>query len=400
MRLLTLVAIPLLATACKPPAPPGAGLQMPPPQVTVATIVPQDIPLAFEYLGRTEGSREVEVRARVTGFLESRHFVEGAMVQQGDLLFTIDEKPLRAQAEYARAELDNAQARADQAAREAARLEPLIEQEAVSRKERDDALSAAQIATASLASAKARLAQVELDLTYARVTAPMAGKIGRALRPEGSLVDTGDQGLLTTLLQLDPIYVSFHRTENQQFALDRDAASGRLQPPAEGKFAVELQHRDGTVLASGGAIDFIGGRLDTNTGTIPMRATLPNPALVLRAGQAVKVVLRGAVLRGAIAVPQRAVVDGAQGKLVLLAVSKDGKTVFEPRLVEVGEWVDLPGQGPAARAWVIRSGLGAGDRVILDNLARLTRMPPGLPIEVLPAPVADAGPGSNGQEGR
>jgi len=399
MRRLHFFALPLLAVACRPPAPTGAGAPMPPTQVSVVAVVPQDIPLALEYLGRTEGSREVEVRARVTGFLEGRHFVEGAMVAQGELLFSIDEKPLRAQAEWARAEVANAEALADQTAREAARLESLVADEAVSRKERDDALSASRAAVASLAAAKARLAQVDLDLTYARVAAPIAGKIGRALRTEGSLVDSGPGGLLTTLLQLDPLYVAFQRTENQQVAFDRDVASGRLQLPTAG-LEVELQYRDGSVLASGGVVDFTDGRLDTATGTIPMRASLPNPGNRLRAGQAVKVVLRGAVLRNALAVPQRAVVDGPQGKLVLLAVSKDGQTVFEQRVIEVGEWVTLPGDGPAARAWVIRSGLVAGDRVIVDNLARLTRMPPGLPIEVVDAAAAKPGDGTGNKEVR
>src|SRR5262245_39904586 len=222
MRRLPLIAIPLFVVGCKPPAPQGAGAPMPPTQVSVVEVQPHDIPMTFEYLGRTEGSREVEVRARVAGFLESRHFVEGAMVKQGDLLFSIDEKPLRAQAEWARAEVSNAQAHADQTSREAARLESLIADEAVSKKERDDAQSAAQSAAASLTAAKARLAQIDLDLPYARVTAPIAGKIGRALRAEGSLVDSGDRGLLTTLLQLDPLYASFQRTENQQVAFDRD----------------------------------------------------------------------------------------------------------------------------------------------------------------------------------
>ena len=383
-----------LLAACAPP-PPAASASMPPPQVTVVTLAPRDLPRDFEYLGRTEGSREVEVRARVQGYLESRHFTEGAMVQQGDLLFVIDPKPLQAQEAWAKAELAVAVAKEQQTSREAARLEPLVVDEAVTRKDRDDAVSADLIAKAALASAQAKLQQIQLDLSYTRVTAPIAGKIGRALRTEGSLVEPGDQGLLTTLLQLDPIYVGFQRSENQQFEFDRDCQQGRLVLPAGGRLEVEVRHRDGTVLATGGTIDFVDGRLDAATGTIPMRATLPNKELRLRAGQAVMVVLRGAVLKNALAVPQRAVVESPQGKAVLVAVDKGGKTVFESRPIEAGEWVDLPGEGPLAHGWVVKKGVAAGDRVIVDNLVLLSRMPPGLPVRVVP-PAAPAGAPATG----
>lgn len=390
MRLEGLLVAAVLLPACHRQAPPAAPPFAPLP-VTVVAVTPRDVPRDFEYLGRTAASRDVEVRARVSGFLDSRHFVEGAVVAAGDLLFQIDPRPIEAQVTAAAAEVAVADARWQQTTREAKRYEGLVTEQAASQKEADDAASAGLIAKAQLDSAQARLAQLQLDLRYTRVLAPIAGKIGRALQPEGSLVDQGPNGLLTTLLQLDPIYVDFHRTENQQFAFDRDLASGRMTLPADGKLRVEVQHRDGTVLASGGTIDFADGRLEPTTGTIPMRATLPNPDLRLRAGQAVKVVLRGATLRGAITVPQRAVVESPQGKAVMVAVDKAGGTVFEPRPIEVGEWVQLPGEGPAAQAWVIDKGLAAGDRVILDNLVKLTRMPPGLPIAILPATAGGAG---------
>src|SRR5215470_8919424 len=204
MRTATTAPIAVLLAACSHKAPPAGGMAMPPTPVSVVTATPRDIPRDFEYLGLTEGSREVEVRARVMGYLESRHFTEGAMVGAGDLLFVIDPKPLLAQEVWAKAELD-------------------------------DAVSADLIAKAALASAQAKLAQIQLDLAYTRVTAPIAGKIGRALRPEGSLVEPGDKGLLTTLLRLDPIYVSFQRSENQQFDIDQNLASGRLALPDGGR---------------------------------------------------------------------------------------------------------------------------------------------------------------------
>jgi membrane fusion protein (multidrug efflux system) len=268
MRPENLLLLALLAAACAPPAPTGA-MQFPPPEVTVTTVALQDIPIALDYLGKTEASREVEVRARVQGYLATRDFVEGAVVKAGDLLYTIDPKPLQAQAQVAKAEVAIAQARLEQAVREVARLAPLVGTEAVTKKDIDDAKSAEQIASASLQQAQAHLDQITLELGYTRVTAPFAGVTGRAVRYEGSLVEPGTNSLLTTLLQLDPIYVMFQRTENQQIALDRDLASGRIALPADGKLTVELQHRDGTVLASGGTINFVDGKLEALTGTIP-----------------------------------------------------------------------------------------------------------------------------------
>jgi membrane fusion protein (multidrug efflux system) len=399
MRTATAAPIAVLFAACSHHATPAGGAAPPPTAVSVVTAEPRDIARDFEYLGLTEGSREVEVRARVEGYLESRHFTEGEMVKAGDLLFVIDPKPLLAQEVWAKAELAVAQAREEQTAREAKRLEPLVADEAVTRKEHDDAVSAELIAKAALASAQAKLAQIQLDLSYTRVTAPIAGKIGRALRPEGSLVEPGDKGLLTTLLRLDPIYVSFPRSENQQFEIDRDLASGRLALPEGGKFAVEVRHRDGTLLLGGGTIDYTDGRLDTTTGTIPMRATLPNPDLRLRAGQAVVVVLRGAVLKNALAVPQRAVVESPQGKAVWVAVDKDGKTLPESRPIDVAEWVELQGDGPQSHVWVVKKGLAAGDRVIVDNLVRLSVLPPGSPIQVADATAPAAAENSGSEKG-
>lgn len=349
---------------------------MPPTPVAIATVAARDLPTTFTYLGRTEGSREVEIRARISGFLESRRFVEGTDVEAGQLLFEMDARPLLAQQATARADVTTAEARAAQAEREAARMRPLVAAQAASEREADDADAAERIARAELLAAQARLQQIEVDLGYTRVTAPIAGRIGRALRPEGSLVGPTTEGLLTTLLQLDPIYVLFHRTENQQQRLERELQSGRLVLP-DGGFSVELRLRDGTPIASEGRIDFSAGRLDTASGTIPMRAALANPGCKVLAGQAVDVVLRGAVLRNAIAVPQRAVLEGPQGKIVMLAESGEGGgLVAQPRPIEVGEWVDVPGQSDP-RQWVVTKGLAAGDRVILDNLVRLR---PGAPI--------------------
>lgn len=387
----TVLAATLAVAACSR-SPADHAHAMPPAAVHVHVARAMDVPITFEHLGRTEGSREVEIRARISGFLESRHFVEGSDVAAGALLFQLDGKMLQAQQRTAEAEVRSAEARLTQARREAARLQPLVAEQAVSQREYDDAASAATISTAELAAAQARLQQIEVDLGYTRVTAPIAGRIGRALRPEGSLVSPTADGLLTTLLQLDPIYVSFHRTESQQQRLELDLKNGRIALPGDGQFKVDVVHRDGSVLAIGGTIDFTDGRLDTMTGTIPMRATLANTERRLLAGQSVKVVLRGAVLRNAMTVPQRAVLEGPQGKFVMLAVAgKQGAgDSAEASPVEVGEWVDLEQDGIAARSWVITKGLADGARVIVDNLMRLR---PGSPVQVTPP----TGPDGAGQ---
>lgn len=375
------LALGAVAAACSRQPQGAAPAAMPPVPVTTATVAARDLPTVFEYLGRTEGSRDVEIRARVSGFLDSRHFVEGSDVAAGDLLFQLDERPLRAQQEAAAADVLTAAARVEQAAREAKRLRPLVAEQAVSEREADDADAAEHITRAELAAARARLQQIEVDLGYSRVTAPIAGRIGRALRTEGSLVTPSD-GLLTTLLQLDPIYARFQRTESQQRRLDDDVSSGRVRLPAEG-FTVELRHRDGTVLLGGGRIDFTDGRLDTATGTIPMRASLPNLKHRVLAGQAVTVVLRGAVLADAIAIPQRAVLEGPQGKQVMLAADGEGGAlVAQARPIEVGNWIDLPGAGQDARQWVVTKGLQPGDRVIVDNLMKVH---PGTPVTIATA---------------
>lgn len=391
LLLLCVAALAACRRPAEPPPPPP-----PPLAVTVVTMQPQDLPYTLEYLARSRGSREVEIRARISGFLDQRCFVEGSDVAAGDLLFELDGKPLLAQEATARADILTAEARVEQTAREAKRLRPLVAREAASEREADDADSAATIAVAELTAAKARLEQVLVDLAYTRITAPIAGRIGYARRVEGALVGPTADAVLTTLVQLDPIYVTFQRTESQQARLDHDLQQGRVVVPASG-FVVDVLHRDGSVLLTGGRIDFVGSELEASTGTIPLRAVLPNPGKRLLAGQAVKVVLRGAVLKNALAVPQRAVQEGPQGKIVYVAVAKGTGHVAEVRPIEAGQWVELPGPGSGERAWVVEAGLAAGDQVILDHLVRLA-FAPGAPITI--GPVGATPPPRTTGEGR
>jgi len=377
---LVLTAV-LAMTACsKGSGEQGAGGMgnMPPPQVGVVAVQPQSLPVTFEYTGQTLGSKEVEVRARIGGIIEKRLYTEGAAVQAGQVLFELDPKPLQAQVAAAEADVATAEARAAQSTREAARLKPLLADRAVSQQEYDNMVSDQQIAAAGVLSAKAHLQELRLNLGYTKVIAPVSGMSGRALKSEGSLVSTTDS-LLTTLVQLNPLYVGFGPSENEQNAIDRDVANGTLQLPKSG-FEVEVRGIEGGLLAKGGRINFTDSHVNNQTGTVEMRAELPNANGKLKAGQFVRVALHGAVRPTAIVVPQGAVLEGPQSKIVMtVAKDKDGKDVVAPRPVEVGEWATLDGVGgkPGTKVWVITKGLAAGDRVILDNFVKLR---PGAPV--------------------
>jgi len=346
---------------------PGAG--MPPPEVTVVTVSPKPLPVSFEYVGQTAGSREAEVRSRVQGILLSRNFAEGERVAKGQSLYTIDPAPFQAAVARAEADLAAAVARAGQAARQAARLKPLYAEKAVSQKELDDAVSGEAIAAAEAGAAQARLAEARLSLGYTRVESPISGLASRSLPSEGSLVP-GPGQLLTTVVQVDPIWVNFGMPDNEQARLQQDIAAGRLQMPKNGSVEVELRLADGSAYARKGRLNFADVRISAATGTREARAELPNPDGGLRPGQFVRVRLSGAVMPDAITVPQRAVLENPQGggKLVFVV---DEQGTAQPRPVEAGPW-----QGDQ---WVITKGLAGGERVIVDGVMKLG---PGAPVKI------------------
>ena len=354
---------------------------MPPAEVSVVTVQPQSLPADFEYVGQIAGSREVEVRARVNGILLSRNFREGGPVEKGQSLFTVDPAPFEVALARAEAEVAGAEARLAQAKRNAARLKPLYAEQAVSQKDYDDAVSAEAIGESELKAARARLAEARLNLGYTRVESPSAGIAGRAQRSEGTLV-SGPDVLLTTVTQIDPIWVNFGISDNESQKLSREAEAGRLVLPADGKFDVSLKRADGSVYARLGRLNFSDVRVSGATGTSETRAELPNPGGVLRPGQFVRVRLSGATRPNAIVVPQRAVLEGPQGKFVYV-VNAESKA--EPRPVEVGEW--------SGDAWIIVSGLKGGERVIVDGVMRIG---PGAPVKVADPGAAKGAAGKGG----
>lgn len=356
----------LVLAACGPQGGPPPG-GFPPAVVAVQEARPASVPVEFEFPAQTAGSREVEVRARVTGILLRRNYEEGARVREGQSLFTIDPAPFEAALARAQAEAASAQAAHAQAARNAARFKPLFEAQAASQKDYDDAVSAEEIAAASLKATRARLEEARLNLSWTRVESPIAGITSRALKSEGSLV-SGPDVLLTTVTQSDPLYVNFGLSESELARLQRDRASGALVLPRDGRFEVAVRLEDGSTYAKPGRLAFSDERISPVTGTADARAEVPNPEGLLRPGQFVRVILKGAVRPGAIAVPQRAVMEGPQGKMVYV-LGAEGKA--EPRPVSVGEWT--------GKDWVVTSGLKSGDKVIVDGLMKVF---PGAPVQV------------------
>ena len=370
------LALAVVLAACgKPPQQAGGFHGFPPAPVTVQAVTPQTFPVSFEYVGQTQGSKDVEVRARVTGIIEKRLYQEGSFVKAGQPLFVIDARPYQAQVAAANADVARAQAQKAQADRELARLKPLAERKAIGQKEADDAASAADLAAAAVKASQAKLAELSLNLGYTKVLAPISGLTSRAQKSEGSLA-TQNETLLTTISQIDPIWIVFNVSENEQLRLNRAMASGQLKLPADNAYEVTVLLSDGSTFPRQGKINFADTRVNPTTGTYEMRAEVPNADGKLKPGQFVRVVLRGAERQNALAVPQVAVLDGPQGKFVYVAgKDKDGKDVAMPRPVVVGDWVAANG----SNQWVIESGLKPGDPVIVNGVAKLM---PGGPINL------------------
>jgi membrane fusion protein (multidrug efflux system) len=322
-------------------------------------VVAADRPVTFEYAARTASSQRVEIRPRVTGYLEEIAYSEGTFVQEGDVLFRMDRKPFEARLRGARAELSQQQARLDNARALLERVEPLAEARAVAQKELDDARALVAQSAAAVEAASARVYEAELELDYATITAPVTGIAGGARFRQGALI-TGAAEPLTEVARVDPIWVEFSVAEGQLLAGRRSAEEHRIEFPEDDAFDVQLQLADGTRHPWTGRLSFADAALSERTGTLLLRAEVPNPDTTLRPGQFVTLQLLGAYRPGAIAVPQAAVQQGPHGPFVW--VVDDGTARRRP--VDTGPW--------DGDAWIIHQGLFEGDRVIIDGLVGLT----------------------------
>lgn len=360
---------------------PGAqGGQMPALPVTVIEARPTRVPITVEVMAQTEGAKETQVRARVGGVLVKRLYDEGAPVKMGQPLFQIDRAPYEIALAQAQAALVGARAQADQSVREAARMKGLLEKQAISRKEYDDAVSTDAIAQASVQAAEATLRQAQLNLAWTTVTAPVSGQSGRAEKSEGNLIVQGSDNLLTSIHLTNPMWVRFSLAESDTAKL----AGGRLNPKAV--TGVELVLPDGSVFPRKGRLNYLASQIDPTLGTQQFRAEFDNGDGRLLPGQFVRVRLLTGMRDGVFLVPQTAVIQSEQGRLLMVA-GPDNKVA--PRPVQAGEWY--------GKDWVILDGLRAGDRVIVDNLMKLRPGAPVVPHGPGEMPAGMGGPGGAGK---
>jgi membrane fusion protein (multidrug efflux system) len=367
---LVALLLPFALAACgKHPAPqagspPGGG--MPPPEVEVVTVSPKDVARTVEVPGRLSAVRVAQVRARVEGILEKREYTEGSEVKAGQVLFRIDPRPLAANVEAARATLARARAAALIAGQNLARLQALKDTPAIAKQEYDQAVAAKAQADAEVAAAQAALTQAEINLSYATVTAPISGRIGRALVTEGALVGKGEATHLATIEQYDPIWVDFAQSSAEFLHLRAALKSGQAKAS---KAPVKLVLENGREYAQPGRLLFNDLAVDPTTGSVGLRAEFPNPGRELLPGQFVTVRLPVAQMENVIVVPQQAVQVSPQGQMVL-RVAPDGTVAPQP--VKTG--------GLSGSDWIVTEGLKGGEQVIVNGLQKVR---PGAPVKVV-----------------
>lgn len=356
---------------------------MPPPEVSVVTVAPERVALTSELPGRLEATRVAEVRARVAGIVTKRIFREGAEVKANDVLFRIDPAPFQATANSAQAALAKAEANLAQTTLKAQRYKPLVETNAISKQEYDDALTAQKQAAADVASAKAALETARLNLGYATVNAPISGRIGRALVTEGALVGQGAATPLATIQQLDPLYVNITQPASEALKLQRAMRDGKLQKAGKDEAKVSIVMEDGEVYPHAGKLLFSDQTVDPSTGAITLRAVVPNPERFLLPGMYVRARVEQAVQENAITVPQQAVQRQANATTVMV-VGQDNK--LAPRPVKADTAI--------GDKWIVSEGLKPGERVVVEGFQKA---PPGAAVNAVPwkqagqPPVAQSG---------
>ncbi len=361
----------VLLAGCEAQSDEAAAPSQPPPEVDVVEVVTQPMVLSESFTGRVEAAETVELRARVSGYIQEVAFVEGDLVEQGELLFLIDPRPYQARVSAAQADLAQARSQLAQASSEAERARVLLGRQAISQEVHDQRQSALNNNRAMVAAAEAALQTAELDLAYTRITAPISGRVGRAMVTRGNLANA-DQSLLTTLVSIDPVHVYFDADEQAAFA-----SRALLSNEVSNHLAIELggdPQRQYT-----GTLDFIDNRLNPSTGTLQFRAVLANPDGRIRPGEFARVEMPVARLEQALLIDRKAVLTNQDRRYVYVV---NEHNLAEQRQVTTGRQV--------AERTVIIDGLQAGDRVIVNGVQKVFF--PGMevsPKSVATAPVAN-----------
>jgi membrane fusion protein (multidrug efflux system) len=328
-------------------------------------VVPRDVPVSFEYVARTQSSHQVEIRARVSGFLDKKVYTEGADVKEGQLLFLLDPKPFQAQVNGAAAALARQKAAQENARANLGRVKPLVAQNALSQKDLEDAVGSYEMASAAVEQAKTQLQTAELDLSYCTIRSPLSGISGAALQQEGAYVSQANSHL-TTVTALSPLWANFSLSENELNHYYEQVDRGLIRRPPNNNFLAEIVLIDGSIFPHTGRITFTSPSFNPKTGTFLFRVSFDNPKGWLRPNQYVRVRLKGSVRPKAISVPQRAVQQGAKGHFVWL-VTQEKKVDLRP--VALGDYY--------GNDVFINQGLKAGDQVVVDGGLTLA---PGLQV--------------------
>jgi membrane fusion protein, multidrug efflux system len=371
-----LAACGVLAAGCSKEAPPPPRAA---PEVTVFTVTPTSIPYTPTFVAQTESSRQVNIVARVSGFLERIAYQEGDLVKQGQLMFTLDQKPFQAQLNQANGELQSQEARLATAQSTFDRVKPLAEQEALSQSDLDKAKGELDAARAAVFSARAKVEEAKLNMSYTTITSPVTGLASRALQRQGAYVNsTADSARLTYVAAIEPIWVNFSVSQNQMAKWSEAQAKGQITAPPNDNFDVEIALPGGNKYPHKGKISFTDPSFSQDTGTFIVRAVLPNPKQDLRPGMFVTAYVYGAMRPNAIVVPQLAVQQGSNGHLVYVI---NDKNVAEIRPVVVGDYY-------GDKDIVILGGLRAGDRVVVDGVMKTV---PGQPVTVVAPGAASPG---------
>ena len=376
MRTAFAVAACVLATACGKTE---TTVAPPPPQVVVTDVVQRDVPIVMELVGQTKGSEDVEIRARVEGFLEDVAFAEGSLVKKGQVLYRIDPKPLQATLASSEADLATWQARLVKTQNDVKRLQPLAAQQAVSQQELDNAVASENAARAQVDAQKASVDKSRLDLGYTTVTSPIDGLVGTTLVKAGNLVGRGESTLLTTVSKVDPILFRAGISEAEYLRLGRRAAELRTAG-ADKQVPVDLVLADGTVHPNQGRLDVIERAVDPTTGTLTIQFRFPNPGDLVRPGQYGRARFVLETKKGALLVPQRAVQE-LQSLHNVAVVGSDNKLAVKS--VTVGPRV--------GNLWVVETGLSPTDRVVVEGAQRVR---PGTVVSPKTAPATQAGDGN------